>query len=385
MSYLDSPCHARTEPKPHPGFRAIQPIPFDLFPAPQEAAKTDSQKENILRQLTSDRSPKEDAPSPLRVSVLTPKKYYPFTRKKDGRITADFTPSAREKKRCTYKLKDTETGASYIGKTGQGLAKRGYGHHYGINHPESDAGQSELYDDIREHPERFQIGIQLDADELLSSDLPIEVILEGVGEGEEGEIAIQLEGATLEDLETICIIANDSVVKGYNKNYGGGGGSALESEPRTPPRTPVLAKEEVKTPCKSYALDYNEKGKIRVLLTPGAKKTRSFVYGFRHEETREWLIGESEQTVPDRLKGYHFAFDHAEKDVGKRPLPQAVREEPEAFRFYILHHGANPKGMEKAFIKAKEAFTEGFNQNRGGGGSSGSKYRKLVVQSDSGQ
>jgi len=282
--------------------------------------------------------------------VPSPSKYYPFKRV-GGRIRAQMTPSARKKRRVTYKIKRTDTGESYSGKTAQLFPDRVYGHHYGINHPERDAGDKELYRDIRENPELFVIGIQMEQEDA---------------------------GISLELLEKICIAANDSFEEGYNQDRGGGGGTAAvtppssptKAPPSTPPRTPILTKEQARTPQKGYDVDWDVDERIRVFISPKAKKTRSVIYGFKNTETEEWLIGETEQKVGDRVSGYHYAFNNPKRDVGKLPLPVAVRLAPEDFKFYILQESPDdPKAWEKAWIKAKDAFESGYNQNRGGGGS----------------
>ncbi len=277
--------------------------------------------------------------------VPSPRKYYPFEKDADDRIRAALTPSAKKPRRVVYKIKHIPSGRSYTGKTGQPFSKRVHGHHYAINHPEKDAGKSELYQDLREHPEEFAIGVQMQA-------APEE---------------------NLDDLENLCIQANQSQTLGYNHNVGGGGGEAL-SPVKTPPSTPKLSKTQSRTPAKGRRLDVDESDRIKIPLSPVTKKRRGVVYGFKNIRTGQWLIGETEQAVAKRMSAYVFAFNHPEKDAGKRPLPRAVRENPEDFMFYVLSDeplsGARLKKMEKAWIKAKGSYGQGYNQNPGGGGSS---------------
>jgi hypothetical protein len=286
-------------------------------------------------------------------AIPSPTKYYPFERDESGRIRAQLTPEGAKKRRLVYKIKNLENDENgnpcktYTGKTARKLAERVYGHHYCLNNPQRDAGKKELYEDIRNNPEAFVIGIQIEAQ-------PHE---------------------SLEELEKACVIANDSFVNGYNNDRGGGGGTAI-TPTKTPPSTPKLTKKEAKTPTKGYPLDYDERGKIEVLLSPKVKSQRGVVYGFKNLETEEWLIGETGQKIGKRLPGYIHAFNHPKKDVGKLPLPVEVRKAPEKFMFYVLCHEDDDgrlKKLEKAWIVAKNSFENGYNQNRGGGGSSSSR------------
>lgn len=123
---------------------------------------------------------------------------------------------------------------------------------------------------------------------------------------------------------------------------------------------------------------YNISRKLDILVSPLSKKLSNVVYGFKNLKTGQWLIGETEQTVSKRLSSYKYAINHPRKDVGKMPLPTAIRKHHRHFRFYVLSRDCKSAGelkkMEKAWIFAKRAFAEGYNQNRGGGGSSGTGF-----------
>lgn len=278
-----------------------------------------------------------------KINISSPQKYYPFEKKSNGRIFAQLTPSAKKKRNVIYKIKNLKSNKNYTGKTAQEFAKRAYSHHYGINHPEKDFGGSDLYQAIRENPHQFVIGIQLEQSNM---------------------------DVSLEKLEKYCIDANESFSTGYNKNKGGGGGTAAQKSSAST-STPKLTREQTRTPTKSYPLDYSESGKIQVILSPNAKASKGVIYGFKNIKNGKWLIGETERKVCDRISGYHYQFNHPEKDCGQLPLPCDVRSAPNDFRFYILDSVAGDfKGLEKAWIKAKNSYRYGYNQNRGGGGSS---------------
>ena len=100
------------------------------------------------------------------------------------------------------------------------------------------------------------------------------------------------------------------------------------------------------------------------------------VYGFRRDDGK-WLIGETSQHLQNRMYGYHHAFNHPERDVGKRPLPVEVRAEPSRWKVHILYQGPHIKQMERLWIEAKNAIEDGFNQLGGGGGPAGKDYQEV--------
>ncbi len=291
----------------------------------------DNLKDTPFQHYSSSGTPK----TPEKIS--SPTKYYPFS----PSLRVRFTPGVKKTaSKIVYKIKNTKTGESYTGKTGNGLVSRTSSHLSGVRHPEKDYGKKPLYDAIRAEPENFLVGVQAEA----------------------------TNDQKLNYLEDLCIEANNSILHGYNKRRGGGGGRARS----TPVIIPKIKKVTCRTPKKGYPLRRRADGKVRVQMTPTYRKTRNITYGFRSDDGK-WLIGETEQMLRDRLYSYHHAFDHPEKDKGKLPLPTAVRLNPERFTLYVLHVGENVKGMEAVWIKAKDSIANGFNQRRGGGGPSSAR------------
>lgn len=287
----------------------------------------------------------------------SPKRYYDV----DSSLRVQFSPGAKKYSRgkaLIYKIKHKETKLAKVGLTYQGIEKRTQQHLSCARHPEKDRGQSELYEAMRRSPTKFQVGVVATLDEM----------------DVDGDSCDEYE--KLGKLETAVILDHGTLDRGFNKVKGGAGGTISE-EPDTGTFFPP---ESYLTPEKSYKIKQRKIGRGRRLFVDssprGAKKTH-IVYGFRRDDGK-WLIGETTQSFRKRMYGYHHAFNHPEKDVGKMPLPTAVREDPSRWSVHILYEGPHIKQMERLWIEAKNSIENGFNQVKGGGGPTGKKYRGLL-------
>lgn len=274
----------------------------------------------------------------------SPVRYYPV----ESSLQCKFSPGAKKYgrgKEIIYKIKHIETGEAKVGITAQGFRKRMWQHLSCARHPEKDRGRSDLYESMRRSPTKFRMGV-----------VPTQ----------KEELSEELDGS---DLETMVIVDHDMISKGFNKIKGGGGGTIV------PPMADVDPPSSFQTPEKEYKIKsriYKERSRLHVNYSPMGGKRKSVVYGFRRDDGK-WSIGETSQSFRKRMYGYHYAFDHPEKDIGKRPLVEAVRKEPDRWKVYILYQGPHIKQMEKLWIEAKNAIDDGFNQLEGGGGPLGKK------------
>ncbi len=312
-------------------------------PIPQATLKTDYSfsPATPVRGADENRDPnqvqKTDEVAKTR-KFASPLRYYPVRRN----LTVAFTPGAKEHSRGQvkiYKIKHRGTGEGKVGVTRQDFRRRMQQHLYCARHAEADRGQGELYEAMRRSPNKYVMGV-----------VPTTKYDDFEG-----------------DLETEVMLDHDTLENGFNKVKGGGGGTIADDEPVNPDDLP---KTSFQTPEKGYRIksrQFKRRARLFVDSSPsGAKKTH-VVYGFRRDDGK-WLIGETCQQFRQRMYGYHYAFNHPERDVGKRPLPLAVRLEPWRWRVYILYQGPHIKQMERLWIKAKNAIEEGFNQVGGGGG-----------------
>jgi predicted GIY-YIG superfamily endonuclease len=127
---------------------------------------------------------------------------------------------------------------------------------------------------------------------------------------------------------------------------------------------------------KWYPLSKRADDRIQVDLTPiGANKNR-IIYVFRNKSTGELYIGKTSQLVKKRVSQHVHAFNNPHRDIGKLPLPKAVREHPERFEFSILYEAKIYEDLswwERAFIIANESSKFGYNSTAGGEGGEGRK------------
>lgn len=254
--------------------------------------------------------------------IKTPEKRYPIS----ADLRVELTPSVRGKEGI-YEISNGEN--RYVGQSCN-VARRALQHACDARHPARDKGRTKLAKALREDPQSYTFAVY-PRDENMS--LP-----------EQEDFLIRRKAPSL------------------NTRRGGGGGAGRKrAEPSDvdPLQT---------TPQKKYPV-VEENGKIRVKLTPNVKRLRDVTYVFENTLTGDRLVGQTAQSVAARIGPYNHAFNHPETDKGKMPLPNAVRENPGSFVFGVYPEATGTD--ESKFIAAKQST---YNQNKGGGGSSVSKF-----------
>ncbi|HEY5259738.1 MAG TPA: GIY-YIG nuclease family protein, partial [Rhabdochlamydiaceae bacterium] len=256
----------------------------------------------------------------------TPDKYYPL--RKDGKLAV--TPTAAKTSRVIYVILNKETGERYVGKTEQELRERLYSHNFGIAHPEKEAGQKRLYEDIREKPENFEIGILRKVDDK----------------------------ENIIDAEKELIEAKGSYDNGYNLTRGGGSQKTGSGTADLP--------DEVPTPKKYYAFDEAE---LKFQFSPAVAKTKNVIYVIFDQQTGRRYVGKTEQALRQRFNGHHFNIAHPKTEDGAAELYQAIRERPEDFFAGILYQPLGEEDdlevLEAYLIEQKGAYEEGYNRMPG--------------------
>ncbi len=267
--------------------------------------------------------------SPKRVTsqpINTPDKYYPA--QKDGKFA--LTPTAAKTSRVIYVILNKKTGERYVGKTEQELRERLYSHNFGIAHPEKESGQKRLYEDIREKPENFEIGILRKVDDK----------------------------ENIIDVEKELIAAKGAYDKGYNLTRGGGAQKTGSGTAELPDKVP--------TPKKYYPLDEAE---LKFQFSPGVAKTKNVIYVIYDQLTDKRYVGKTEQELRQRFNSHHFNIAHPEKEDGDAELYQAMRERPEDFFAGILYQPTGAEDdlevLEAYLIEQKGAYEEGYNRVAG--------------------
>jgi hypothetical protein len=280
----------------------------------------------IAEALTSSRdsSPKRLLSPPN--EYFTPEKYYPA----DANGKFVVTPTTAKTSRVIYVILNKKTEERYVGKTEQELRERLYSHNFGIAHPEKQIGQKKLYEDIRENPEDFQIGILCRVED-------------------EKDII---------EVEKKLIAAKGSYDNGYNLTRGGGAkktGSGIADLP-----------DEIPTPKKYYRFD---KDKMKFQFSPSAAKTKNVVYVIYDQLTEKRYVGKTEQELRKRFHSHHFYIAHPEAEDSDFMLYKAMRERPEDFFAGILYQPPGQEDdievLESYLIQQKNACEEGYNRTGG--------------------
>lgn len=257
---------------------------------------------------------------------ITPEKYYPVT--EDGILAV--SPTAAKASRVIYVILNTKTGQRYVGKTEQELRKRLHSHNFGIAHPEKEIGQKALYQELRENPEDFQIGILCKV--------------------EEGEDIIERERE--------LIAEKNAYDEGYNETRGGGA-------KKTGSGTATLP-DDVPTPKKYYPFRAET---LKFELSPTAKKAKKVVYVIFDQATGRRYVGKTEQELRQRFNSHHFHVAHPDKENGDFELYQEMRLRPQDFFAGILYEPPGEEDdlevLEAYLIEQKEAYAEGYNRTGG--------------------
>lgn len=229
-----------------------------------------------------------------------------------------------------YVIHNKSTGERYVGKTEQELRERLYSHHFGITHPEKEVGQKKLYEDIRENPENFEIGI-----------------LQAVDENED-----------IFEVEKALIAEKNAYHEGYNQTEGGGSqktGSGMAVLP-----------EQVPTPKKYYPLSEN---KMRFEFSPTTAKIKKLIYVIYDQKHDKRYVGKTEQELRQRFYSHHFNISHPDKENGDSELYRNMRERPQDFFAGVLYQPPGEEDdlevLEAYLIEQKNSYGNGYNRTRG--------------------
>lgn len=285
----------------------------------------------------------------------SPEKWYPLT-KKDGSWKFELSPTP-SKVSGVYGIKNQKSGEYLIGETGRTIKKRMGEYQTQINHPEKYSGP--LLDAVREGDAPFAMGILFPTEKEKESD-PNQL--------------------SLKSLETLAIIKKNSVEKGYNQNYGGGGGVPDQTS-STILNAPLNFDASVHFPKKLYPLSYTKEKKFLLRLPEQIAHLSNVIYVFvKTKKLSEFLIspkliGETQTKISSRISGYISSFNRSSDTEEEGALVKAVRKSPEKFSFAILYQIAekiHPKALEILFIDyyRDEIKCKLYNQRRGGGGGS---------------
>ncbi len=320
-----------------------------------------------------------------------PLQWCQMSRNSTGRIIMVIPHELQNIRELIYLFKNKEKDRYLIGKTGDTFKNRMSKYVSWFNQSKTKAkkpGRLSFIQDIRKHPEDFEVGIlhQAQAQDLFN----------------------------LEELETLFIACKRKVYDLYNDNEGGGGGLAHTAET---PTTYAIPKPQTAsyTPVKYYPYKKDEDGNTRLQLTPGVKSrikelrknmedTQEFVYVIKKIDTEERYIGVSGD--PEKRGQQHayaseyFDPEHPkyDPDHGGGLLHPAIAENPELFGWgllpiqsvesipedqrknYVLLNSIAE--VEKFSIQFKQSLfsQHGFNCTRGGEGPLSTIAKKSVVK-----
>ncbi len=226
------------------------------------------------------------------------------------------------------------------GKTEMTVSRRISGYIYALNHSEKERGQTEFSQDLRNCYEEFYFRIR----------------------------KIVAEDEDINEAETSCIIEDDAVETGYNKNYGGGGSNKLNMSTL---ESPSILIEPI-TPEKTYPVVVDVKGRKHVATSPGVESKENVIYFFRHIIELKEYVGYTTTTVQERKRKHESTFNNPHKESGQRLLPKAVNQSPTKFVFGVygqFKDGEDPRPHEGNCQKKKRtAAPNGYTVARPGGG-----------------
>ncbi|HXF29550.1 MAG TPA: GIY-YIG nuclease family protein [Chlamydiales bacterium] len=269
----------------------------------------------------------------------TPEKTYPLQADSAGWVTLQLTPGAKEAARVIYMFREISTGKVLIGKTEAKVESRVPAYLTAINHPEKDKGKMPLPKAVRENPNGFEFGILCKAPETVD----------------------------LSALEDAYVAYKKAITDGFNKNKGGGGGharkklSVAEKENLVPKNLLADFQSPEKKPIAETKRGY------KVQLTPRSKTAKKLIYVFKNNMTGERYVGQTVRQLGKRMSEHMHYAKHDEKDAGKAPLYEAIREDHTQFGVGVLYRAeeATPEGLdaiERAFIRHYNSVEEGYNQ-----------------------
>jgi GIY-YIG catalytic domain len=266
------------------------------------------------------------------------RKSYPFT-SHEGRVKALTSPSVRKKTRGTiYLITHIDKDEQYVGKTTAAPASRMYSHVFNANHPEKLAGRRRLSVALRRSPKKFRYRV----------------------------LKTNISGSKLSKYERMYI---KKIAPSLNMAGGGGGGVSASSCSTPPPSSPKV--QMFATPEKTYPVRIR-RGLVKVILTPNGGSKNNVIYVFKNEITGKRLVGRTGQRLRRRVYQYHWSINSEKSDQRHRPFVKDIRQFPGDFSFGILAESNTPSNLddlEEKCIERKDSQKNGYNANKGGGGS----------------
>lgn len=244
-------------------------------------------------------------------------------------------PPESDKENVAYGLENLDTGDLYVGTTERSFGTRMREHESNLNTGKK-RGQRKVYKHLR---------AALDKNQRVVAKILAEVPQMQSLSAKEKELVAQLHPS-------------------LNGNKGGRAKKAKQRELSQP-----LSKI---TPVKSYPVK-RKMGVLTAELTPSAdkiSKEAAVLYRYKDKQTGKSYVGQTIQHPPKKrfLRHLDLAND-PEKDGADREFYRELRKRPEDFTVGIVDE-VPPEELdaaEKALIREKNAFTDGYNGTQGNG------------------
>ena len=349
MSPQDKKVHSVLSEMDFPALLPEDKKPKKVVDSPKSAPTPHASSPIVRSLLLPDITPRTKRARAAISRNTTPEKTYGIKVDAKGKHTLELTPGVKKVSRVIYMFRRKSDGKVLIGKTEGPVAKRASSYMSSVNHPEKDRGKLPLPAAVRKNPDDFEFGI----------------------------LCKDTDGIDLEVLEREYIEAKNALVHGFNQRRGGGGSHAAS------PATPITP-ERIKRVCTGIIKDFisppdkkevikKANGKFQVKFSPNSKKSKKVIYVFKNTATGERYVGRTMRELNKRISEHLHYASRAEKDAGKAPLQEAIREDHSVISTGILYHVPEDQedmidDIEKAFIKHYNSVDKGYNRNEGGGG-----------------
>lgn len=238
-----------------------------------------------------------------------------------------------DKENVAYQFENLDTGDSYLGTTERSFGTRMREHESNLN-TKKKRGQRKIYKCLREALEQNQ-----------------QVVARVVAEVPRDQ--------SLSEKEKELIASLHPTLNG-NK---GGRAKKVKQRPLSHP----LAKT---TPAKSYPLK-RKLGRITAELTPSVDKvseSAAVIYRYKDHKKDRSYVGQTIQHPPKKRFLRHLDLaNHPENDGAEREFYRELRRRPEDFTVGIVDEFPPQEldAAERAVIKEKDAFTQGYNGTQG--------------------
>jgi hypothetical protein len=285
-------------------------------------------------------------PSGFEPPVWTPKKTYPFSKTTGGGSEILWTPTAHEKFRkqtVVYQIKNKVNLKKYVGQAVDLFKRMATHRSKAKTNPDS-----ELYRDLHDHPECFEVGAQVTQ--------------------------------SPDKLESSLIKAKNTIQYGYNRRLGGGGGTSREKEPISPKAfEEALARfaQNYQTP-KRYPCS-KAMGRITHEAPDHVLQQKGVIYRILKVSSSDVhvYVGCTERTFVARLREHVFFATHATPRSSR--LYRAFQRHTNKFFLSIIPNELFPANLpisvrEKIVIQFYKNYGyKLYNSNHGGGGGAAKK------------